>query len=132
MRGTVGLIACDFLSSDTPSQQGESRHLYEQQTRGQEACDEDGRKNGAGEEQGLEDDDQSAPPRFADDAGLNMVQTQVNDLYFAVAHPRFDTDPVCLRRQRENASAAAGIYKSYRHLPNPPICEPAQARVSRT
>lgn len=43
-----------------------------------------------------------------DNPALDRVRPYVNDLYYAVARPRFEADPVCLRRQRENACAAAG------------------------
>lgn len=47
-------------------------------------------------------------PRSVDNPNLDQVQPYVKDLYFATARPRFDADPICLRRQRQNASIAAG------------------------
>lgn len=57
-----------------------------------------------GEDQHLEHDQ----PRCVDNPALDHVDTYVNDLYLATARPRFDPNPICLRRQRENASVAAG------------------------
>lgn len=60
------------------------------------------------DQQDSHDGEQEDLPRFVDNPALDEVQPYVDDLYFATALPRFDADPVCLRRQRKNASAAAG------------------------
>lgn len=54
-------------------------------------------------------------PRSVDNPNLDQVQPFVKDLYFATARPRFDPDPICLRRQRQNASIAAGIKTKYKN-----------------
>ena len=60
------------------------------------------------EEDDEENREQANTPLIVNNPALDKVQPYVNDLYYAVAHPRFAVDPVCLRRQRENACAAAG------------------------
>lgn len=45
---------------------------------------------------------------FVDNPALDGVKPYVEDLYLANARPRIETNSVCFRRQRENASTAAG------------------------
>lgn len=45
---------------------------------------------------------------FLNNPTVDDVQPYIDDLYFATARPRQEGDLVCLRRQRINASAAAG------------------------
>ena len=51
---------------------------------------------------------QQQQPRFFDNPALDQAQLHLDTIYFATARPRFEANPACLRRQRDNASAAAG------------------------
>ena len=57
---------------------------------------------------GQEEEEEEDPPYLVDNPALDAVQPYVDDLYFATARPRFEVDPVYLRRQGRDASVAAG------------------------
>lgn len=77
---------------------------YEEEHEGYEEVD------GEEDEEGYLHEREEDEPRYVDNPALDKVGPHVQDLYYAVARPRFDADPVCLRRQREGASAAAGEF----------------------
>lgn len=87
------------------SQHGQPSNGNQGHEDGHDCCEEvDGEKDSE------EDQELTGTPRvFANPAlDKDSIQPYVTDLYYAVAHPRFAVDPVCLRRRRGNACAAAG------------------------
>lgn len=61
------------------------------------------------DKEGQQEKEEDTPPlSVVDIPALDDIQSLVEDLYFATAHPRFDVDPARLRRQQQSASSAAG------------------------